>query len=105
MDRIEGIQERFQRGRFEFSKHALDQTLLRSITIAEIRQAVARARIIEDYPDDKYGPSCLLLGYTEVARPLHVHCSYPERDPIKLITVYEPDPARWVDFATRRPQS
>jgi hypothetical protein len=36
----------------------------RNISEAEIRQAGRRARIIEDYADDKYAPSCLLLGFT-----------------------------------------
>ena len=30
--------------------------------------AKSRAEIIEDYPNDKYGPSCLLLGFTQAGR-------------------------------------
>jgi len=33
---------------------------------------------IEDYPTDKYYPSCLLLGFTDNARPLHLHVSRME---------------------------
>jgi len=103
MARINEIRERFERDEFEFSRHAVDQTLRRDIGVAEIRQAAGRAEIIEDYPDDKYGPSCLLLGYTDTNRPIHIHCSYPDRSLIKLITVYEPDPNLWTDFKTRKP--
>jgi hypothetical protein len=35
-------------------------------------------------------------------RPLHINCSYPTREPIKVITVYEPDPSLWIDFRLRR---
>jgi len=58
--------------------------------------------IIEDYPEDKYGPSCLILGLTKTGRPLHIQCSYPSRPLIKVITLYEPDPDLWVDFRVRK---
>jgi hypothetical protein len=41
-----------------------------------MEQAVSmRSEVIEDYPEDKYGPSCLILGFTVYGRPLHVQCS------------------------------
>jgi len=58
--------------------------------------------IIEDYPDDKYGPSCLILGFTNAGRPLHLQCSYPSRTLIKIITLYEPDMDIWADFRIRK---
>ena len=50
--------------------------------------------IIEDYPDDKYGPSCLIFVMTAERRPIHIQCSYPSRPIVKIITLYEPDPIR-----------
>lgn len=76
--------------------------ILRQITIQEIREAIGSAEMIKDYPDDKYGPSCLLLGLTVNGRPLHVQCSYPTRSLIKIITVYEPEPTEWIEFRVRR---
>ena len=67
-----------------------------------MREAVAAGEIIEDYPDDKYGPSCLLFGYTLASMPLHIQCSYPSRLLLKIITIYEPDASLWVDFKVRR---
>lgn len=58
--------------------------------------------VIENYPEDKYGPSCLLLGFTSAGRPLHVACSYPSRPLVKIITLYEPDPEEWTDNRIRR---
>jgi hypothetical protein len=70
--------------------------------VAEVEDAItSRSEVIEDYPEDKYGPSCLILGYTKAHRPLHVQCSYPSRPLIKIITLYEPDPGLWIDFRIR----
>lgn len=99
---LDAIKARFQRGELEFTQHAVDQTLLRRITVQELREAVEVAEVIEEYPTDKYGPSCLLLGFTAAARPLHVQVSDPSRPVIKVITVYQPDPQRWVDLRYRR---
>jgi hypothetical protein len=99
---IQNLRVKFSKDEFEFSKHAVDQTILRKISVQEIRDAMRESEIIEDYPDDKYSPSCLLLGFTNQDRPLHIHCSYPTRDLVKIITVYEPDPAWWIDYKGRR---
>lgn len=99
---LDEIRQKIAVNAFEFSRHATDQAIVRNIAVDEIRQAVRVGEIIEDYPDDKYGPSCLLLGFTEVARPLHIQCSYPARPLLKIITVYEPDPAEWVNYRKRR---
>ena len=99
---IDEIRAKISAGLFEFSKHAVDQSILRHLTLQEIREAIAGGEIIEDYPDDKYGPSCLIFGYTRAGRPLHIQCSYPSRSIIKVITLYEPDPNLWVNFKARK---
>ena len=99
---IEEIREKIQTDQFEFSKHALDQSIIRRVTVQEVREAFENGEMIEDYPEDTYGPSCLILGRTAPGRPLHVQCSYPTRPLIKIITLYEPDPVLWIDFRTRR---
>ena len=97
------IRRRFAEEQFEFSKHAVDQSIFRQIRVQEIREAIANGQVIEDYPEDKYGPSCLICGSTQAQRPIHVQCSYPSRLLIKIITVYEPNPKRWNnDFTQRR---
>lgn len=102
MSRIDELRRKFASELFEFSKHAVDQTILREISVQEIRESIHKGQIIEDYPNDKYGPSCLILGVTKNKRPLHIQCSYPSRSIIKVITVYEPDPEKWIDFKIRR---
>lgn len=103
MAMIHKIRAKLKRRQYEFSKHAVDQSIIRDISVAEVEDAIAnRSEVIEDYPDDKYGPSCLILGYTRTGRPLHVQCSYPSRTLVKIITLYEPDPNLWIDFRVRR---
>jgi hypothetical protein len=102
MSLIDGIRAKIATGEFELSQHALDQAILRNIDLDEVHESVARGEVIEDYPDDKYGPSCLVFGFTRAERPLHVQCSYPSRALVKIITVYEPDQERWIDYRTRR---
>jgi hypothetical protein len=103
MNMLEEIQGKILRRQYEFSKHAVDQSIIREISIVEMEEAISgRSEIIEDYPEDKYGPTCLILGFTKTGRPLHIQCSYPSRSLIKIITLYEPDPGLWVDFRIRK---
>ncbi|WP_129629886.1 DUF4258 domain-containing protein [Candidatus Oscillochloris fontis] len=99
---IQAIHDKILRNAYEFSEHALTQSILRSITLQELKEAIATAEIIEDYPYDKYGPSVLLLGFTAHHRPIHIQCSYPSRPLLKIITMYEPDPRRWEHNRIRR---
>jgi hypothetical protein len=64
---IEQIRQKIVQGQFEFSRHAVDQSLIRHISVQELREAITAGEIIEDYPDDKYGPSCLIFGFTFVS--------------------------------------
>jgi Domain of unknown function (DUF4258) len=102
---IEEIRNKIVQNQFEFSQHALNQSIVRQISVQELREAIANGEIIEDYPDDKYGPSCLIVGFTVAARPLHIQCSYPSRPLVKIITLYEPNPELWIDFKVRRIQN
>ena len=101
---IDEIRTKIAAGLFEFSKHAVDQSILRRISVQELREAIDAGEIIEDYPNDKYGSSCLIFGLTLTDRPLHIQCSHPSRPLLKIITLYEPDENLWIDFKVRKPQ-
>lgn len=104
MSLADEIRRKIAANEFEFSQHAVDQSIVRQISVRELGEALMRAEVIEDYPDDKYGPSCLLFGTTAAGRPLHVQCSYPSRPLLKIITIYEPDPSMWINLRQRRRQ-
>lgn len=100
---LDDIRRKIGRRQYEFSKHAVDQSIIRDIGVAEVQEAICgSSEVIEDYPDDKYGPSCLILGHTQAGRALHVQCSYPSRSLVKIITVYEPDLQLWIDLRVRK---
>jgi len=87
-----------------FMPHAIRQMTRpdRMITTDEVRSVLERGELIEDYQEDPRGHSCLILGYGEQGRPIHVVCS-PKEDFIAIITAYVPDLGEWSeDFRTRR---
>jgi Domain of unknown function (DUF4258) len=96
------IRRQLAAGEFEFSRHAFRRAIERNISEQEIRDAGVKSEIIEDYPQDKYSPSALLLGFAAAGRPLHFQVSFAESDLAKIITIYEPDPKEWIDHRKRR---
>ncbi len=73
--------------------------LRQGIRTDEIEQAIANAEVVEEYLQDKYGPSLLLLGFTETGRPLHIQIALART---RIVTVYEPDPHEWSNWRSRR---
>jgi hypothetical protein len=75
------------------------------ITVAELERALGSCDVIEDYPEDARGHSCLTLGFAGT-RPVHAVCTIKD-DPreLLLITVYDSSlrPDKWdADFRRRR---
>ena len=72
------------------------------ITTEEIRRTIEQGQVIEDYPEDVRGHSCLLLGSGDSDRPIHVVCA-PKEDYLAIVTAYVPDEWEWTDgFRARR---
>jgi hypothetical protein len=72
------------------------------ISNAEVQMVIEQGEIIEHYPDDPRGHSCLMLGFGENGRPIHVLCS-PKVEFLAIITAYLPDKDEWEDdFRVRR---
>jgi hypothetical protein len=97
---IKPIQEHILFGNYRFSEHAIKRMIERNIERLEVEEAVHSGTIIEEYPDDKYSPSCLIYGQTLMKRDLHVQASLPPR--VIIVTIYEPDPGEWADCKIRR---
>jgi Domain of unknown function (DUF4258) len=76
----------------------------RMITTSEVRQAIQSGKVVEDYPEDPRGHSCLILGLGAENRPIHVVCS-PKREFLAIITAYLPNEEEWEDnFSKRKPE-
>ena len=97
---LDGIQDNIKAGRYRFSDHAVKRMIKRSISRQEVETVIGEGEIIEEYPDDKYSPSCLVYGKTEVGKILHIQVSLPPT--VVVITAYEPDPEEWVNGRNRR---
>jgi hypothetical protein len=97
---LKAVQEAVAQGNYLYSQHALQRMIDRHITRAEVEQAITTAEMIEDYPLDKGGPSCLIYGETEGKRALHVQVSAAPS--VKIVTAYEPDPAEWENLRVRK---
>ena len=102
MKTLHQIRSQLSVGEFNFSLHALKRVVERNISEIEIKQVGMNASIIEEYPEDKYSPSCLLLGFTQAGRPLHIQVSLADTDLVKIITLYEPSAEEWIDYSQRR---
>jgi hypothetical protein len=90
--------------RLLFLPHAIRQMSRpeRMITTAEVTGVVGTGEVIEDYPEDVRGHSCLILGRGDDNRAVHVVCA-PKDEYLAIITAYLPDPAQWTaDFRRRR---
>jgi Domain of unknown function (DUF4258) len=88
------IRQQLAAGQFDFSRHAFKRAVERNISEEEINTAGAQAEVIEEYPEDKYSPSVLMLGFTSAGRPLHIQVSAADSDTTRIITLYEPDPSQ-----------
>lgn len=89
--------------RLIFLPHAVRQMSRpdRMISTADIRRVVEAGEIIEDYPQDPRGHSCLMLGSGTDGRPIHVVCA-PKMEYLAVITAYVPDRAQWSADCKRR---
>jgi hypothetical protein len=92
------------RKRILYLPHAIEQMNApdEMITTDEVRAVIFGGTIIENYPEDARGHSCLMLGHPPTTeRAIHVVCS-PKEEYLAIITAYIPDPAKWsADFQTR----
>ena len=99
---LEGIRVAVNERSYRFTPHAADRMSERRITVGDIEEALLsqKAEVIEDYPNDPRGASCLILGVTKASRPLHVQCTYPPN--VAVVPAYEPRAEEWTDWRTRR---
>ena len=87
-----------------YSAHAVTEMNDESdlITTTEVRHVVSEGEIIEDYPEDRRGHSCLMLGRGSNNRPVHIVCA-PKEEYLAIITAYIPSLEKWEpDYMTRR---
>lgn len=98
---IERIKKQVKAGNYRFTVHGFERCVERHISPNKVKYAILSGEVIEDYPEDKYGPSCPICGVTKKGAVLHVQCSV---GPVWIITAYDPtlNPEEWeADFKRR----
>lgn len=69
----------------------------------DIESAILNGEIIEPYPNDPRGPSCLICGNSISGQPVHVMVGFLSTGWCRLITVYVPSSDYWEsDWKARR---
>jgi len=94
------IQDKVRKGQYYWRQHAIERSIGRQVAEEEVAEVILSGEIIEEYSEDKYGPSCLIFGRTRTGRPIHVQCSLPPS--VWIITLYELNPDEWINFRKRK---
>jgi hypothetical protein len=95
------IHDEIEGQNYEISLHADDERIADGLTMSQLEFALLDCQIIEQYPDDPRGESCLALGFTPEETPIHIVCGKNPSEHLILITVYIPTMPKWRDAYTR----
>lgn len=102
---IENIIDALRGNRIRISDHADEEAEADHLAFDEIYFSILHGEVIESYPTDKPYPSCLILGRSFAGDPIHTVWAYnKESSWAVLVTVYRPDPSRWINWRERKKQ-
>jgi hypothetical protein len=103
MIEIEAITENIKDKRYRITDHAEEEAYDDRIPLSEILNTIRTGEILEQYPDDKPYPSCLVYSRLNNGDPIHTVWAFNDATKASvLITTYRPDPQRWIDGRIRR---
>jgi hypothetical protein len=97
---IEKIADLIRKRKYRLTVHAQKRMDQRGITLDELKEIFMNGAIVEEYPDDKPYPSCLIMGRIRGGFPLYAVVGVEKI--IHVITVHWLDPSKWLDPKTRR---
>ena len=100
---IEKLIDAIRENQVRITEHADEEAVSDSLTYEEVYFSVLKGRIIEDYPEDMPYPSCLVYGEIFSGEPVHSVWAYnADTGWAVLITVYRPDPEKWINWTQRK---
>lgn len=91
---ITWIKEKAEKEEYYFSSHGDEERQNDNLTIGEIEEAIFNGRILEHYEDTGRGESCLLAGFSNNGKPIHLVCGQ-RKDWLVIVTVYIPTPPKF----------
>lgn len=91
---IDWIIERVASEQYRWSRHGDRERQNDALTLDEVEQALLNGRILEQYPNTGRGESCLVVGFADNGKPIHIVCGRQEAWMV-VITVYLPTPPKF----------
>lgn len=91
---LDKIKAKVENGQYFLSEHAQIERLEEDVDVTEIEEAIAYGEILEDYPKDQRGHSCLILGYSG-DKAIHIVCGI-KQEQVVIITMYLPKLPKWI---------
>ena len=87
---------------FKITDHAFEEMTADDLVFQDVISGVMNGEIIENYPTAYPLSAVLINGKIKDGGPIHICVSLPPL--VKIITVYRPDPEKWIDgLCKRRP--
>lgn len=91
---IKWIQDKVRKEEYYFSRHGDKERQNDNLTILEVEEAILSGMILEQYVDTGRGESCLIVGFTNFGKPIHIVCGKTDEE-LTIITVYIPSPPKF----------
>ncbi|MGH7480317.1 MAG: DUF4258 domain-containing protein [Candidatus Methylomirabilales bacterium] len=97
----EWIRQRVATNQYLLTLHADEERRSEGLEITDLETVLQTGVILEEYPNDPRGASCLVYGESE-GIPVHVVCGRNRSGWLVIITVYSPEPPKWESPTRRR---
>ncbi|MDH5719855.1 MAG: DUF4258 domain-containing protein [Spirochaetia bacterium] len=89
MIKLSWIKSKVKKEKYFFSFHGDKERMADNLLISEIETALLKGQILEAYPDTGRGESCLVVGYSDSGKPIHIVCGKKNNE-LCIITTYIP---------------
>jgi hypothetical protein len=103
-DCVQAVRALVQAGNVRISDHGYDELADDGLSARDVMSGMAKAVLIEHYPDYPKGPCALFLLHDKMGHPVHALWGIPKghKEPAVLVTAYRPDPQKWDATFCRR---
>lgn len=79
---------------YRYSRHGDKERQNDGLSLLDVEEALLSGRILEQYPDTGRGESCLVAGFSDDGKPVHIVCGRMGNWMV-VVTVYIPTPPKF----------